>query len=64
MLGKNPTSVQIAITLAQKKDAQPLIIEGLHSHNPGHEINNIASNQIDSQNNIGPCHVCSSPHLL
>ena len=32
VLGKNPTSVQNAITLAQKKDAELKIIEGLHSN--------------------------------
>ena len=32
MLGKNSTSVQDAITLAQKKDGELHIIEGLHSH--------------------------------
>ena len=43
VLGKNPTSVQNAITLAQKKNMELCIIESLHSHDPGHEINNIAS---------------------
>ena len=64
MLGTNPTSVQNAIMLAQKKDAELNIIEGLLSHDPGHKINNIANKQIDNQNNIGPCHACSSPHLV
>ena len=41
MLGKNPTSVQNAITLAQKKDVKLCIMEGLHNHDPGQEINNI-----------------------
>ena len=50
--------------LAQKKDAELHIIEGLHSHDPGPEINNIANKQIDNQNNNGPCHVCSGPHLV
>ena len=41
VLGKNPTSVQNAITLAQKKDAQLCTIEGLQKHDPGYEIINI-----------------------
>ena len=41
MLGENPTSVQNAITLAQKKDAELCIIEGLHNHDPEHKIDNI-----------------------
>ena len=43
MLGKNPSSVQNAITLAQKKDAELHIIEGLHNHDPEHEINHISN---------------------
>ena len=39
------------------------IIEGLHSHDLGHEINNIANKQIDNKKDIGPCHACNSPHL-
>ena len=38
VLGKNPASVQNAIILAQKKDAELYIIEGLHNHDPGQEI--------------------------
>ena len=34
VLGKNPTSVQSNITLAQKKDAELWIIEELHNHDP------------------------------
>ena len=41
MFGENPTSVQNAITLAQKQDAELHIIEGLHNHVSGHEINKI-----------------------
>ena len=37
VLGKNPTSVQNAITLAQKRDAELCIIGGLHNHNSGHK---------------------------
>ena len=36
MLGKNPISVQNAITLVQKKDVELCIIEGLHYHDLGH----------------------------
>ena len=36
ILGKNPTSVQTAITLAQKKDTKLKIIDGLYNHNLGH----------------------------
>ena len=46
MLGKNPTSVQDAITLAQKKD--------VHSHDSGHEINNINNKQNDNQTTWDP----------
>ena len=49
VLGKNPTSVQNAITIAQNKDAELCIIEGLHNHDPEHENNNISSNQYQSQ---------------
>ena len=63
VLGKNPTSVQYAITLALKKDAELHIIEGLHSHDAGHKINNIASKQV-SKNSIGPCHACNGLHLV
>ena len=64
MLGKNPTSVQNAITLAQKKDTELCIIEGLHNHDSGHEVNNIYNKQNDTQNNMGPCHACNGPHLI
>ena len=40
-LGKNPTSVQNAITLTQKKGAELCITEGLYKHDSGHEANNI-----------------------
>ena len=64
VLGKNPTSVQNAITLAWKKDAEFHIMEGLHSYDSGHEINNITANQNNHQNIMGPCHACSSQHLV
>ena len=41
VLDKNPTSGQNAITLAQKKDAELKIMEGLHNQDSGHKINNI-----------------------
>ena len=47
MLGKNPTSVQNAITLVQKKDMELCIIEGLHNHDSGHEFNNIYDKEND-----------------
>ena len=40
---KKPTWVQNAITLAQKKEAELCIIEGVHSNHSGHEINNITN---------------------
>ena len=64
MLGKNPTSVQNAMMLAQKKDTELHIIERLHSHDAGHKINNIASKQVDNKNIIGPCHACSGLYLV
>ena len=63
VLGKNPTSVQNAITAAQKKDAELCIIEGLHNHDLEHEMNHISNKQYQSQNiNPRPCHGCSGPH--
>ena len=59
VLGKNPTSVQNAITLAAL-----CIIKGLHSHDSGHDVNNIKNKQNNNQNNMGPCHACSGPHLV
>ena len=65
MLGKNPTSVQNAITLAQKKDAELCIIEGLHNHDLEQKINNISNMQYQNHNsNTGPCYGCSNPHLI
>ena len=49
VLGQNPTSVQNAITLTQKKDAELHIIEGLHNHDPEHEINHISDKQYQIQ---------------
>ena len=45
VLGKNPTSVQNTITLAQMKDAELCIAECLHNHDPEHEINHISNKQ-------------------
>ena len=50
VLGKNPISVQNAITLVQKKDAELKIIEGLHNHDSDHEIHNINLSQNDKPN--------------
>ena len=65
MLGKNPTSVKNAITLAQKKDAELCIIEDLHNHVPEHKINHI-SNKLYQGKSSSPkcCHGCSGPHLI
>ena len=49
VVGKNPTSVQNAIILVQKKDAELCIIEGLHNHDPEHEINNISNMQYQNK---------------
>ena len=65
MLGKNPKSVQNAITLVKKKDAELCIIEGMHNHDPEHKINHFSNKQHQSKsNNPGPCHCCSGPHLI
>ena len=64
VLGKIPTSVQNAIMLAQKKDAELHIIKGLHNYDSGHEINNIYPKHNDKPINIGPCHACNGPHLV
>ena len=45
VLGKNSTSVQNAITVAQKKDAELCITEGLHNHDQEHKINHISNKQ-------------------
>ena len=63
ILDKN-LSVQNAIRLAQKKDAELRIIEGLHNHNSGHEINNIYPKNNNKPMNIGCCHACNGPHLI
>ena len=54
MLGKNPTSAQNSIMLAQNKDAEFCIIKGLHNHDSGHEINNITNNQIAFKTTLDP----------
>ena len=63
-IGKIPTLVQNTITLAQKKNAELKIIEGLHNHDSGHKINNIYTKHNDKPANIGPWHACNSPHLI
>ena len=65
MLGNIPTSVQNVITLAQKKDADIHITEGLHNHDPENKMNNISNKQYQSQNsNTGLCHGCNDPHVI
>ena len=65
ILGKNSTSAQnTIITLAQKKDAELKIIERLHNHDVGHEINNIYPGWNDKSKTIGPCHICNGPHFI
>ena len=62
VLGKNPTSVQNNIMLAQKKDVELCIIEDLHNHDSGHF--NIFNTQNNNQNNMECCHACNGPHLV
>ena len=64
VLGKNPTSVQNAIMLAQKKDAELRIIEGLYNHVSGHKINNIYPKHSNKPIDIEPCHTCNGSHLI
>ena len=66
MLGKNPTSVQSAVTFAQKKDTELCIIESLHNHEPEHKINYIPSNKQYHGKSSGPrpCHGCNGSHLI
>ena len=65
VLGKNPMSVQNAISLAQKKDTELKIIEGLHNHEADHKIYNITINQKDKPTSLpGPCHSCNGPHFI
>ena len=63
IIGKNPTSVQNTITLAQKKDTELRIIKGLHNNDSGHKINNIYPKHNDKPFSIGLCHPCNGPHL-
>ena len=53
MLGKNPNSVQNAITFVQKKDAELCSIEGFHNHASGHKLNITYNKQNDNQNDKG-----------
>ena len=64
ILGRNPTSVQNAIMLMQKKDAELKIIDGLHNNNLDHEIHNINLSQNDKPSDPGPCHACNGPHFI
>ena len=64
MLGKIPTSVQNAIMLAQKKDAEIHIIKSLHNHDSGHKVNTIYPKQNNKQINKWPCHACNGLHLI
>ena len=64
VVGKNPTSVQITIMLAQKRDAELKIIEGLHNHDSGHEINNIYPSCNDKSNNSRTCNTCNGPQFI
>ena len=65
MSGKNSTSAQNAVTLVQTKDAEFCIIEGLHNHDPEHEIYNISDKQYQNQSsNTGPCHGYNGPYLI
>ena len=66
VLGKTPTSVQNTITLAQKKDTELWIIEGIHNNDSDLGINDTSSNkQYQSKSSSsGPCHSCSGPYLI
>ena len=65
VLVQSPTSVQSTITLAQKEDAEFYIIEGLHNHDPEHEISHISNKEYQGKSSIpGPCHGCSGLHLI
>ena len=46
VLHKNPNSVQNAITLAQKKDAELHIITGVHNDDPEHKLTISLTNSI------------------
>ena len=65
ILGENPMSVQNAISLAQMKDAELKIIEGLNNHEVDHKIHNITLNQKDKPTSpSGPCHACNGPYFI
>ena len=50
--------------LAQKKDVELCIVEGLHNHDSEHKVYNIHNKQNNNQNNMEPCHACNGPHLV
>ena len=64
VLGKNTNSVQNAITLAQKKDAELCIIKGWNNHDPEHEIIQISNKYQSKSSSPGPYHDCSGPYLI
>ena len=64
VLDINLTSFKKIITLAQKKDAELRIIEGLQNHDSGNKFNNIYTKHNDKPIYIGPCHASNGPHLI
>ena len=65
VLSQNPTLIQNIINLAQK-DTELHIIEGLHNHNPVHEINYISNNKQyhGKSSGLWPGHGCLGAHLI
>ena len=57
--------VQNAITLAQKKDTEFNMLEGLHNHEADHKVHNITLNQKEKTTGCpGPCHACNGLHFI
>ena len=50
--------------ISTEKGCRTEIIEGLHNHDLGNEINNIYPGWNNKSNNIGPCHACNGPHFV
>ena len=63
MLGKNPSSAQSAIVLAQKK-MQNLALLVYTVLIQVMELATLIISNIINQNNMGPFHACSGPHLV
>ena len=64
MFGKNPTSVQNAIMLEQKRMWNYSLFKAYIIMIQDTKLTTFIINKNDNQNNMGPCHVCNCPHLV